>query len=122
MPLVIVTKQCYLVCEKVTFITLEERMSENNAKSEWWVKKKKEKPRTEWVITIDYVPELTQSQVQHARHSSSDNNAVEVRVFNREDAFHLYKEIVTEIREQCPDLLYLDKLIDKVLADFPEAT
>ena len=128
MSLVIVTKHCYLLCEKVNYITIEEgrdRLEEEEPSlrrlsliDKFFPRKTEQQlsPRIEkyWSINLSYVPD--NGTASNSRMQREEGN-VSIRVYEKTEAFHLYKEIVSEIRDQCPDLLYLDKLIDSVLID-----
>lgn len=122
MSLVIVTKRCYLICESVTSIIIEpagER--EGLVTSNGLFKKKAPKPTDpllmEWTIEINYIPVGPKSLQSNSGYgkSSESGECISILVTGFKDASILFHEIVGEIREQCPDILFLDKLINDVL-------
>jgi hypothetical protein len=125
MSLVIVTKQCFLLCDRIISIVLDEAHKEDTGdedtqyKRQSWSFRKtaaKEKP-SEWFIEIKYIPEITsiQGRQNGGAISQRDFCSLEIRLFDKDEAFKLYSEIVHEIREQMPDQLFLDKLVNSAL-------
>ena len=47
--------------------------------------------------------------------SRNDNMTVEIKVFGLKRATLLMRDMIKQIREQCPDQLYLDKIAEKFL-------
>lgn len=129
MPLVIMTKRCYLVCESITSVILEQTGPDDGSdrkliRSGFFSKKMKYVPiedeAKEWKIEINYVPPASGKSKGNGNYSS--NNADELHqitclVEGTKEASDLYFHIVKEIREQCPDLLYLDRLMEQVLGN-----
>ena len=122
--LVIVTKHCYLLCDSINSISIEEV----NGQEEKWVPKKKKKlaikpikteaikNTLEYEITIDFISTMAPS---NGRNGGSDRTlAIRVRGYDR--ALALYKDMVNQIREQMPDKLFLDKLVDKFFSENPD--
>lgn len=121
--LVIVSSHCYLLCEAINHITLDDCDNESYDKVEYLTKskksgrsgklsKKKEMLNLKkWCkITLNYVP-ATKSQNSRG----DDIRSVEILIQGKEIANTLYKEIISQIREQMPDQLFLDKLVDNIL-------
>lgn len=127
--LVIVTKHCYLLCESINSISLEEC----DGQDEKWAplpKKKKKmalkpnkaiktdaiKNTLEYEITIDFISSMAPTS---GRNGGSDRTlAIRIRGYDR--ALALYKDMVNQIREQLPDKLFLDKLCDKFFSENPD--
>jgi hypothetical protein len=122
MALHIVTSKCFLTCDKILYIKLEERPDDPDAvvykpkkKGRPSKKEKAElaKPQVTHRIMIGYYPV-----------SASNNNynggpnecCLEVTVPDKQTADALYMKIVREVQEQHPNELYLDKLVHKMLA------
>jgi len=124
MSVIIVTKRCYLTCERVISIVIEETHadSESNDNERSWtflgrkVVEPKPKPPG-YLITVLYVPEVVAAITKNANlfGNQASQCSMEIYVSNEEDAFALFTEMVYEIQEQSPNDLYLDKLVAKVL-------
>lgn len=109
----IVTSRSFLLCEAVNHITMcaePERMG--HAIIPWYN------------INIDFIPCPRSNQSQNGSSSGfgSRNNGndegrgfVTIKVMGEEVALKLFKELVTQIREQVPDQAYLDKMIDRII-------
>lgn len=128
MSLVIMTKRCYLVCESVSSIILEET-ERGDSESKFYVpkflsKKRKLRPvdenAREWTIEINYTAHSTfgPKSGTYAK-SGADEQSISVTVTGTKEANLLYKEIIKEIQEQCPDILFLDQLVDRILNQEP---
>lgn len=127
MSLILVTQQCYLVCDKITYITLEQQHATDSdgnylyteAREPTFIEKLfrlkngARRHKMVWVVTIDYTPESFQNG--NSNRNSRESCTVSIDVFEKEDAVALFKEMVSQIRDQCPDQLYLDKLISNTL-------
>jgi len=120
----IVTSKCFLVCEKVISIVIEE-LAPPGAKKMYATAKKKsktkkairaKKPELTYSIAISYYPLASNNHGGSIR----DEHSLEVRVSNKEEAAKLYKEIIKEVQEQHPNEGYLDILVDRVLLGEPE--
>ena len=125
MSLVIITKRCFLVCERVTSIIIEEsnnfekeKIQESSRRFNFLKKKIKETKLDEWVICVNYIPEsVNASSGKIYPSGSKEEKTLELLITGKREAFALFNEMVHEIREQNPDLLYLDKLIEKMLSE-----
>lgn len=126
----IVTNRCFLACDKVNSIVIEELITERqlpprrkakrrkSKKTGTQLKKKpvppiEEEPR-QFVITIGYYPSSLQGQ-QNNRGDPSEYS-LDLRVNGKKEAYALYGEIVKEVQEQHPGEGYLDTLVSKMLA------
>ncbi len=119
----IVTSRCFLACEKVTSVIIEE-LVEEKAKAKKLSKKTKEKlkkpakvPETPsmFCISISYYALSMSSPNNNYKSSEPQENTLEVRVLGREKATTLYAEIIKEVQEQHPGEGYLDQLVSKIL-------
>lgn len=115
MSLVIVTKRCFLICDEITHITLMDRTNDSEEPDErtWIARILKPrraltpKPDREFSIEIQY---KTQSL-----HGGYDHNQLSVWVTGYEEALELYRQVVHEIRDQKPDVKFLDQLVESML-------
>lgn len=130
MPLHIVTSRCFLACEKVTYIKIEElewnagigqlvnksMLSKAKTKTKKVGRPKKQQEvesKVNFKIMIGYFPI---SPTQHTYSGDPSECCLEVYVTDKQTATALYTEIVKEIQEQHPSDLFLDKLVNKMLA------
>lgn len=129
----IVTNRCFLACEKVTSVLLEELAPEIQRKTLPKKKPKNKKFKLEkakvkevvvtpahFAITISYYPLSTVTQGGNGFSGSGSSradqeNSLEIRIATKKEAVELYKEIITEVQEQHPNEAYLDKLVHKLL-------
>lgn len=107
----IVTDKCFLACEKVTSVTLQELAPDKNRlklriRSRQSMMKK-------FTLTITYYP-IALGQ----NHYNGEPNefTLNLTVYGKEAANKLYAEIVKEVQEQHPNDGYLDKLVNELLA------
>ena len=105
MALVIVTKKCYISCEKINHITLQEEVEEINVRHEPFA-------IPYWNIVIDFDPLSTPNTNLNSRR---EDRLVSIKVGDLETAYVLFHDIVNQIREQMPDQLFLDKMVEKFL-------
>lgn len=127
---VIVTRQCYLLCEAINYIVINEVEDDQ---PEWTsIGKKKKKPvigvalknayikeRKPYQIVIDFIPTGGPQQNQNnnslRKSSNDDSTKVAITVQGLERAVALFQDMVAQIREQIPDQVFLDKLVEKFL-------
>lgn len=103
----IVTDRLYLLTEKIHSIYVDEEMDHFQSSSG------KRSYVPQFKIVINFVP----IDANNSNNIRNDNSAtVEIRGFGRKRTVLLFKDIVRQIREQCPDQLYLDKVIDNFLS------
>lgn len=128
----VVTNRCFLACEKVTSVVIEELIPDRPAprrkrkKSKRYGAAKKapaakivEIPR-QYTISISYYPLALNSQQYNNNNGSREEFSMDLRVIGKNEAYALYAEIIKEVQEQHPGEGYLDKLVNKMLegADF----
>lgn len=121
---IIVTKQCYLVCERINSITITETDEGDRVFSLSSIrknsKKKTKKPiDKKFRIVIDFVP-LSANSPSNQYSSNGNTAAVAIEMRGEKAVLGLFKQIVDQIREQQPDKLWLDKLVEKFFAENPD--
>lgn len=128
--LVIVTDQCYLLCESINFIAVSEveKKSDNfdflSGRSKRKSKRQKRgvdsgrandnSEEALYEITIDFIPVNAQN-VPSAHRRADDTSSVTIQVRGKSNCHDLYTAMVSQIREQMPDQIYLDKLVESFL-------
>lgn len=123
-PIVIVTNKCYLIAEAINYITIDEVEKEKEdifssksrrkrTKTAKALAKKKREELSFYEITVDYVPAQAGSNVNNRR----DLSSVAITVQGLINARTLFSDMVGQIREQLPDHLFLDKLVQRFLAE-----
>lgn len=100
--IVIVTRKCYVVADKINYVTIHEE-------SEDYVHRGRRVKRRIYNILIDFDPVSTTS------HKRGDGSVCVKIQDDEKKANALYMDMVQQIREQCPDQLYLDKVIENFL-------
>lgn len=127
--IVIVTNQCYLLCDAINYIAIREiyedqeeddrlilnrrkRKRKLTQKQKMMQKLKKETQLYE--ISIDFVSTNNGNAQSNSRHGGPDNSLTIV-VRGYDNCLTLYKDMVDQIREQLPDKVFLDKLVDRFL-------
>jgi|SRR5579884_3846683 len=120
--IVIVTNRCYLLCEAINHISVNE-MSNDCKEEEWERRRKKPKKISKatrakqienapYQIQIDFIPT---SRGPNANNGRDDNACVSITVYGRSRAMALFGDMVAQIREQIPDQVFLDKLVENFL-------
>lgn len=108
MSLTIVTSRTYLLCEAINHISLRAEPERIN----------NHKIMPYYYIDINFVP-LSRGNGGGSSSLSSRNNdedhQVCIKVIGEKVALRVYKEIVQQIREQMPDQMYLDKMVENIL-------
>jgi hypothetical protein len=128
----IVTNRCFLACEKVTSVVIEELVPDRpilRPRKTKKLRKFKSKPTKasavkeppkQFVIHITYYPLSTKVGSNNSSYgnsgSSTEECIMDVRIFGQKEAITLYAEIIREVQEQHPSEAYLDRLVDKMLA------
>lgn len=128
MALHIVTAKCFLACEKVTSVVIQEYFPEKplprrkrKQKKGYGIalekeeKPKAKKPRGEYTVTISYYPLSTNGTFGQNSNREPSEFTLDITVYSKKEAFDLYTEIIKEVQEQHPNEAYLDKLVDKLL-------
>jgi len=105
--IVIATERAYIVSNKIHSMYVEETLEE------------KDKPNGKGIIqvpvTVIHVRFEPYTAAQAAG-TRSEDYGVEIRVFSRKKAIELFKDMVRQVREQSPDLVYLNEIAEKFLA------
>ena len=134
--IILVTKQCYLLCESINYIAVHEMDEEDKADSLLYtppVKRKSRKKLTPkqqlleklkraaqlYQITIDFVPVPNVVASNGNSRSNSGTTSVDITVRGYERCIELYMEMIQQIREQQPDKLFLDKMVEKFFTENP---
>ena len=105
---VIVTERTYIVSNKIHSMYVEETLEEHNNPNGRGVL---QIPLT--IIHVRFEPYNGNSQQAPSR---TDDYGVEVKVYSRKKAIELFKSMVQQVREQCPDQVYLDRIAESFLA------
>lgn len=133
--IILVTRQCYLLCDSINHISVHEMDEEDKEESLFYVPPKKKKGRKKptpkqvlldklkraaqlYQISINFTP-VTPNQSNSLKHSSSGNEHVNITVRGYDRCIELYMEMIQQIREQQPDKLFLDKMVEKFFAENP---
>jgi len=133
--IVIVTRACYLLCEAINHISVNEASDECKKEEAWSAsnrrgRKKKKKPsrptkamiaqkiqNAPYQIIIDFVPVSRGNPNQQQRSSTDESTTVAITVYGRDRCLALFAEMVEQIREQLPDQMFLDKIVEKLLGE-----
>lgn len=131
--IVIVTKQCYLLCEAINYIAINEvRDDEDEStigrffdkpkrgrKSKKLTKKQLEAlKQQQFQIIIDFIPVNGISPSSGTlRNSNSSNATVGIKVTGRDRCLELFAHMVEQIREQIPDNKFLDEIVEKFIQE-----
>lgn len=105
--IVIATDMMYLVGKRIYSIYIDEDIETR------YVKRRKVDIAS-YLIKVTFEPDDLAQNPNSSR--SNDIMTVEYKVYGRSRALHAYRDIVQQIREQCPDQLYLDKIAERFLA------
>ncbi len=117
----IVTDKCFLACEKVVSVVIEEDFTAVRKLKSSVDKLKAKKPKANQtenqgpvVIVISYYPVITGSG-----YGNGDRvvHELEITVSGKKEANRLFRDIIKEVREQHPNEGYLDSLVDRVLSE-----
>jgi len=103
--MIIVTKNQFIRANNINHIILDELVENINVGSEGYAMKK-------YLITVVYTPENGNPN-QH----NSELRECTVALTSKKEAYLLFKDMTHQIREQTPDALYLNKLLENFLAD-----
>lgn len=126
---VIVTSQCYLLAESINYIIINE--VDDSDDREWNPRNTKNRKvrrnnkvvrdyileRKPFNIVIDFMPK-NQPQNQNSNKNNNDESSiVNITVHGLTRTLRVFQDIVMQLREQIPDELFLDKLVEQFLAD-----
>ncbi len=106
----IVTDRCFLTCEKVVAIVIEDALPEEELETKSKSKKSKKQEPLYSTISITYKPINSNS-------SYDGENLLEVRISEKAKALAIYSEIIRQVQEQYPSDVFLDKLVNNMLGD-----
>ena len=100
MTIAIVTSRTFLLCESINSIMMD---------SDW-----QQRGRN---VVRQYNIDIRYNPIPRNNNSGrgSDEHSVSIQVVGEKAALKLFKELVQQIREQCPDQAYLDKMVDNIL-------
>lgn len=127
---VIVTSQCYLLAESLNYIIINE--DDDSDSREWQPKTAKNRKvrrnnkvvrdyileRKPFNIIIDFVPKgQPQNAAHHNKNSNDESSVITISVQGLNRTLRVFQDIVSQLREQIPDELFLDKLVERFLAD-----
>ena len=128
--IVIVTKQCYLLCEAINYITVNEVQNDDEAdkyeikprrgrKGRKPTKKQAEAWDKQYQIVIDFVPAngVNPSSGSSSIRKGSDTATVGIKVSGRDRCLELFAHMVEQIREQIPDNKFLDDIVEKFIQE-----
>lgn len=106
----IVTDRCFLICEKVIAIVIEDALPEEELETKSKAKKSKKQEPLYSTISITY--KLTNSNSNY-----DGESLLEIRISEKAKALSIYNEIIKQVQEQFPDDIFLDKLVHNLLGD-----
>jgi hypothetical protein len=126
--IVIVTEQCYLLCEAINFIVINE-VSDDEDDSLFETKrskarnkkvKKPVKPQVDnrrFNIIIDFIPTGGAIPSQQLKKSGSTPGSahVSIAIVGKDYCIKLFSHMVKQIREQIPDNRFLDSIVEEFL-------
>jgi hypothetical protein len=124
--IVIVTKQCYLLCEAINYIVINEidEKDDDRKLTSFMDKPKrgKKKPtkkqiEEQYQIVIDFIPVNGANLAGLSKHPSNNTACVAIKVSGRERCLSLFSHMVEQIREQIPDNKFLDEIVSKFLQE-----
>lgn len=110
MSIVIVTKNQYLLCQRIHHIVLNELHDYSDVRNK--AGRMVSVRENSYNINIIYTPEATNSH--NTREERHDCN---VTIKGKVDAYRVYKDLIQQIREQMPDQKFLDKALESLLTD-----
>lgn len=106
---VIATDKMYLVGKRIYSVFMDEDVESRS------IRNKKEEIFS-YLIRVSFEPEDSAVLGTSLSSRSNDIMTVEFKVYGHKRATEVYRDIVRQIREQCPDQLYLDKIAEDFLA------
>lgn len=109
--MVIVTKNKYIVADKINHVVLHENIN--------WVDIRGKNGKPLSVREVTYSLEI-QYVVVGGQGNSRDTQTTTIALSSRKNALGVYKSLVEQIREQHPDQLYLDKALELLFTDIKD--
>jgi hypothetical protein len=132
---VIVTKQCYLLCEAINYIAINEVQDEDEDRMSVFDRPKRgrktRKPTKKQLdalksqqfnIIIDFIPanNVNPSNGNGLSKNRGDSTTVAIKVTGRDRCQELFTHMVEQIREQIPDNKFLDQIVEQFLIESRE--
>ncbi len=136
--IVIVTQQCYLLCEAINYIAINEVQDDEDEKLSFFDRpakrgRKTKKPtkkqieawkRQQYQIIIDFIPAngINPNSNQLSKHGGKETSTVAIKVTGRDRCLDLFAHMVEQIREQIPDNKFLDDIVEKFIQETKETS
>lgn len=106
MGIVIATRNQYIIADKIHHVILDEQKEYHDVRN----------PKGRMVgiteryfnITIIYTPEAITG-------GRNDKSECTIKILAKVDAYKVYRDLIQQIREQSPDQLFLDKVLENLL-------
>lgn len=106
MGIVIATRNQYIIADKIHHVILDEHKTYHDFRN----------PKGRMVgiaeryfsITIIYTPEAVTG-------GRNDKSECAIKILAKVDAYKVYRDLIQQIREQSPDQLFLDKVLENLL-------
>lgn len=133
--IVLVTRQCYLLCESINYISVHELSEEDKEDSLFYTRPPKRRKRKMsakeklldklkraaqlYQISIDFVPVQNSNANANNGRRGDGTSSVNITVRGYDRCIELYMDMIQQIREQQPDKLFLDKMVEKFFAENP---
>ena len=108
--IVIATSRAYLICDKILYMNIEPFLE----RDEYAARRSANLAQT-YMITICFRSADNPSNGNLAR-NSDEQYIMNLKVLGEEPAMALFKDMVCQIREQSPDQVYLDKMVEQILS------
>lgn len=131
--IVIVTKQCYLLCQAIVYVAVNETYNGEEKEDIFYRPKKPKKltkkqqqqkkdaeARAKYQIIIEFIPINNSSNNIHNNMGPNGTCTLAISVTGKEECLGLFASMVGQIREQIPDQLWLDTLVQRFLTEQTE--
>lgn len=130
--IVIVTRQCYLLCDSINYIAVNEVQDDEDRDISIFDKprrgRKRKKPtkkqieawkKQQYQIIIDFIPVNGNNSSSNSNKLRSGGEAatVAIKVTGRDRCLDLFAHMVEQIREQIPDHKFLDDIVNRFIQD-----
>lgn len=109
MSVVIVTKNTYIKAREIFHMTMDENIGTIEMITNG---RRQDVPYANYIINIFYAPETGHS---HNQHGQNEDRHMSITLLQKADAYGTFKEILTQIREQCPDVKWLNEAFEKMI-------
>lgn len=111
--MVIVTKNQYLLASKIHHVTLDEHVEFVDARAGGKLISVR---NTHYTIHVIYSPDSINTNSGNNNSSRDEYKECNVTIRSKVDAHKVFNDLITQIREQMPDTLFLDKALERMLA------